>query len=117
MELVEANQKLTKEQKEAIGLLSIGTFLEYFDLMLYVHMAVLLNDLFFPKYDAHTMQLLAALAFCSTYLLRPIGALIFGWIGDNLGRKFTVIMTTSMMAVSCLVMANLSTFAQISITQ
>ena len=42
---------LTKEQKQAVGLLSIGTFLEYFDLMLYVHMAVLLNELFFPKYD------------------------------------------------------------------
>ena len=43
--------KLTKEQKQAVGHLSIGTFLEYFDLMLYVHMAVLLNELFFPKYD------------------------------------------------------------------
>ena len=43
--------KLNKEQKQAIGLLSIGTFLEYFDLMLYVHMAVLLNELFFPKTD------------------------------------------------------------------
>jgi hypothetical protein len=40
---VAEKQKLTKEQKEAIGLLSIGTFLEYFDLMLYVHMAVLLR--------------------------------------------------------------------------
>ena len=39
----------TKQQKEAVGLLSIGTFLEYFDLMLYVHMAVLLNELFFRK--------------------------------------------------------------------
>lgn len=38
---------LTMEQKEVVGLLSIGTFLEYFDLMLYVHMAVLLNELFF----------------------------------------------------------------------
>ena len=48
-----AEQKsLTREQKEAVGLLSIGTFLEYFDLMLYVHMAVLLNDLFFPKSES-----------------------------------------------------------------
>ena len=45
---------LRREQREAIGLLQIGTFLEYFDLMLYVHMAVLLNDLFFPKTDPHT---------------------------------------------------------------
>ena len=59
-----AEQKsLTKEQKEAIGLLSIGTFLEYFDVMLYVHMAVLLNELFFPKTDPFTASLLAAFAF------------------------------------------------------
>jgi len=46
-----SKQQLTKEQKEAIGILSVGTFLEYFDLMLYVHMSVLLNELFFPKPD------------------------------------------------------------------
>ncbi len=107
---------LTKEQKEAIGLLSIGTFLEYFDLMLYVHMAVLLNELFFPKADPFTASLHAALAFCSTYLLRPVGALIFGYIGDNIGRKATVIITTLLMAFSCCVMAILPTYAQIGIT-
>ncbi|WP_375331592.1 MFS transporter [Candidatus Tisiphia endosymbiont of Temnostethus pusillus] len=107
---------LTREQKEVIGLLSIGTFLEYFDLMLYVHMAVLLNELFFPKTDPHTATLLSAAAFCSTYLMRPFGALIFGWIGDNIGRKVSVVITTMMMAMSCMVMANLPTFAQIGIT-
>lgn len=108
---------LTKTQKEAIGLLSLGTFLEYFDLMLYVHMAVVLNDLFFPKTTNHTdAQLLSSLAFCSTYLLRPFGALILGYIGDQIGRKITVIITTIMMALTCLVMANLPTYAQIGIT-
>jgi MHS family proline/betaine transporter-like MFS transporter len=107
---------LNREQKEAIGLLQIGTFLEYFDLMLYVHMAVVLNDLFFPITDPHTAALLAALAFCSTYVMRPIGALIFGWLGDNIGRKSTIIITTVMMSVSCLLMANLPTYAQIGIT-
>ena len=77
-------RSLTREQKEAVGLLSIGTFLEYFDLMLYIHMAVLLNELFFPKTDPFTTSLLSAFAFCSTYLLRPFGALIFGYIGDNI---------------------------------
>ena len=80
-------RSLTKEQKEAVGLLSIGTFLEYFDLMLYVHMAVLLNELFFQSANSLTASLNTALAFCSTYVLRPLGALIFGWIGDNIGRK------------------------------
>jgi len=107
---------LTKQQKEAVGLLSIGTFLEYFDLMLYVHMAVLLNDLFFPKADHHTQAIYSAIAFCSTYVLRPIGALIFGYIGDNMGRKTTVIITTFMMSFSCIIMANLPTYAQIGIS-
>ncbi|HJK88691.1 MAG TPA: MFS transporter, partial [Candidatus Megaira endosymbiont of Mesostigma viride] len=48
----EAQQRsLTKEQKEAVGILSIGTFFEQFDIMLYIHMAVLLNELFFPQTD------------------------------------------------------------------
>jgi len=107
---------LGAEDKKAIGILSLGTFLEYFDLMLYVHMAVLLNELFFPKSDPRTEALLAAFAFCSTYVLRPVGALFFGWLGDNIGRKTTVIITTFMMALCCFVMANLPTYAQIGIT-
>ncbi len=106
---------LSKEQKHATSLLSIGTFLEYFDLMLYVHMAVLLNELFFPKTDAHTAALLSAFAFCSTFVFRPLGALFFGWLGDHIGRKTTVIITTFMMAFSCLVMANLPTYEQIGV--
>ena len=107
---------LNSQQKEAIGLLSIGTFLEYFDLLLYVHMAVLLNELFFPKADPFTASLHSAFAFCSTYVLRPFGALIFGYIGDNIGRKNTVVITTFLMATSCIIMANLPTYAQIGIT-
>jgi MHS family proline/betaine transporter-like MFS transporter len=107
---------LTREQKEAVGLLSIGTFLEYFDLMLYVHMAALLNELFFPESDPATKSLFLAFTFCSTYLLRPIGALIFGWLGDNIGRKHTVMITTFMMATSCVVMAILPTYSEIGIT-
>ena len=107
---------LSRQQKEAVGLLQIGTFLEYFDLLLYVHMAVLLNELFFPKTDPHTAAIISAFAFCSTYALRPFGALVFGWIGDNIGRKPTVVITTIMMAVSCIIMASLPTYAEIGIS-
>jgi MHS family proline/betaine transporter-like MFS transporter len=107
---------LNREQKEAIGLLQIGTFLEYFDLMLYIHMAVVLNETFFPQTDTHTASLLAAFTFCITFVFRPIGALIFGWIGDHIGRKTTIIISTIMMSVSCIVMANLPTYAQIGIS-
>lgn len=65
---------------EAIGLLSFGTFLEYFDLMLYMHMSVLLNDLFFPKSDPITAKLLAATAFCSTYGRRQVNG---KWVLHN----------------------------------
>lgn len=116
MKNINEQTTLSREQKEAVGLLSIGTFLEYFDLMLYVHMAVLLNELFFPKTDPFTASLLSAFAFCSTYLLRPFGALFFGYIGDNIGRKHTVVITTFMMAASCIIMANLPTYSQIGIT-
>lgn len=107
---------LTGKQKEAVALLQAGTFLEYFDLLLYVHMAVLLNSLFFPKTDPHTEALLSAFAFCSSFILRPFGAVIFGYIGDHIGRKPTVVITTILMAVSCIVMANLPTYAQIGIS-
>ncbi len=108
-------KSLTMEQKEAVGLLSIGTFLEYFDLMLYVHMAVLLNELFFPIADPHTTAIYSATAFCSTFIFRPVGALIFGYIGDTIGRKSTIIITTFMMSISCVVMANLPTYEQIGV--
>jgi len=106
---------LKKEQKEAIALLQIGTFLEYFDLMIYIHMAVLLNEIFFPKADPHTAAILAAFALCSTYILRPVGAIIFGYIGDIIGRKHTVVITTILMAMSCIFMAVLPTYNQIGI--
>ena len=106
--------KLGSEQKKAVGLLSIGTFLEYFDLMLYIHMAVLLNELFFPKTDPFTASLLSAFAFCSSYILRPFGALIFGFIGDFIGRKSVIVITTIIMAITCTTIAVL--YAQIGIT-
>jgi MFS family permease len=107
---------LTRDQKESIGLLQVGTFLEYFDLYLYIHMAVLLNEIFFPNSDPYTASVLAAATFSATFVFRPIGALIFGWIGDHIGRKPTIVITTSMMAVSCIVMANLPTYAQIGVS-
>jgi MHS family proline/betaine transporter-like MFS transporter len=106
---------LTKEQKQVIGILSFGTFLEYFDLMLYVHMAVLLNDLFFSTTDNFSASLLSAFSFCATFVFRPIGALLIGWIGDSYGRRSTIILTTSIMAISCIAMASLPTYDQVGV--
>jgi MFS family permease len=110
------NKALTKEQKESVFLLSIGTFLEYFDLMLYVHMSVLLNKLFFPQDNKLVAEMFAIFAFCSTFVLRPIGGLIVGWIGDHVGRKNTIIITTLTMGICCLMMANVKTYEEMGIT-
>ncbi len=111
------NTQLTRQQKETVGLLSIGTFLEYFDVMLYVHMAVLLNDLFFPKTDdPHVASLYAALAFCSSYVFRPFAGLIIGWAGDKFGRKIIILISSFTMAASCIVMATAKTYAEIGVT-
>jgi len=96
-------------------ILSLGTFLEYFDLNLYIHMAVLLDELFLPKSNPETQPFVIALSFCSTYLLRPFGAIIFGYISDNYGRKVTIVISTTIMSLCCLVMANLPTYTQIGV--
>ncbi len=110
-----SNKVLSKEQNQGVLLLSIGTFLEYFDLMLYVHMAVLLNELFFSQTDPFTTKLVTIFTFCSTFILRPVGGFIVGWVGDHIGRKNTVIITTILMAICCIIMANLKTYSDIGI--
>jgi MHS family proline/betaine transporter-like MFS transporter len=105
-------RKLDKEVQQAVKLLTLGTFLEYFDLFLYAHMAVVLNELFFPPTDPYNQSLLTAFAFCSSFIFRPFGAMLFGYIGDKYGRKITIVITTFMMAVTCLIMANAPTYAQ-----
>jgi MFS family permease len=78
-------------------------------------MAVVLNNLFFPPSDSHAQTLLTAFAFCSSFIFRPFGAMIFGYIGDKYGRKITVVITTFMMAITCLIMAMAPTYEQIGI--
>jgi MHS family proline/betaine transporter-like MFS transporter len=108
-------QIFTREQKEAVGVLSIGTFLEYFDLKLYIHMAVLLNALFFPPTDPMTASFLAAFAFCSSFIFRPLGGMLFGYIGDKIGRKNTIFITTFLMGASCFGMYLLPEYSKIGI--
>jgi MFS family permease len=117
---VKANSKsflslFSWEQKKIIGILQIGTILEYFDLMLHVHMAVVLNEVFFPPGQIGASSFHLGVLFCSTYILRPLGAVLLGYIGDKIGRKPIMIISTAMMALSCVVVANLPTYSQIGV--
>ncbi|MCZ6886674.1 MAG: hypothetical protein O7C59_10630 [Rickettsia endosymbiont of Ixodes persulcatus] len=55
--------------------------------MLYIHLAILLSELFFSPNNSFSDFLITSFALCSTFIFRPIGAIIIGWIGDNIGRK------------------------------
>lgn len=102
--------------KGAVILLTLGTFLEYFDLSLFQHMAIVLNQLFFPS-DNHQLQaILDSVTFTLPYALRPLGMILLGYLGDKYGRKSIIIWTTSMMAISCIIMGCLPTYAEIGIS-
>ncbi|MCX7338369.1 MAG: MFS transporter [Alphaproteobacteria bacterium] len=101
--------------KKSLALIQLGTFLEYFDLVLYIHMAVILNKIFFMDSDPYTASLLATLTFSSTYVLRPLGALFFGYLGDHYGRKSTVVITTLLMSLCSFTIASLPGYAEIGI--
>ncbi len=108
--------RLNKNKRQAIGLIQLGTFLEYFDLYLYIHMAVILNGIFFPKTDPYTAALLSAFTFSSTFLLRPFGALFFGYIGDYFSRKASVVITTMIMAICSFVIASTPSYATLGLS-
>lgn len=107
--------KLTNKEKEVIGLLSFGTFLEYFDFFLYIHLATLLNSVFFGASDPSSSALLTSIAYCTSYIFRPIGALLFGYIGDKYGRKVTINLSLGLMGISCLGIFFLPSYEQIGV--
>lgn len=111
-----AETYLTPLEKKSIGLVLIGTFLEYFDLTLYVHLAVVLNPIFFPPGDPWTAGLFGVFTFSSAYVLRPVGAFVFGYVGDKVGRKASIVWTSGMMGATALTLACLPTYSSIGIT-
>jgi MFS family permease len=80
-----------------------------------VHLAIVLNKVFLPQ-DTGYEHILRPMTFLMPLCVRPIGALVWGYVGDNMGRKATVVITTIMMSVSCVIMANVPTYAQIGIS-
>lgn len=104
-----------KNSKTQIILLQLGAIFEYFDLMLYVHLAFVLDNLFFPQVEGKNAQLISAIAFCSTFIFKPFGAIILGYIGDKIGRKFTTLVGIFCVGFCSLTMAVLPSYAQIGI--
>ncbi len=94
---------------------SLGTVFEWYDFYLYGTLAVFFSALFFPP-GHETAAFLASLAtFGAGFAVRPIGALVFGRIGDRVGRKYTFLITIVVMGLSTALVGVLPTYAQIGI--
>jgi MHS family proline/betaine transporter-like MFS transporter len=112
-----SEEKLSKEQRKAIALLSVGRFLESFDFCLYLHMSVILNALFFPPIEDPSLKsFLTSFGFASSFLFMPFGSVFLGYLGDRFGRSSIIVLTTMCMALCCVTLATLPTYAQIGIT-
>jgi len=89
---------------------SLGTLFEWYDFYLYGSLAVFFGGLFFPKGN-DTAQLLASLAtFGAGFGVRPLGAVVFGHIGDLIGRKYTFLVTMATMGLSTAIIGILPTY-------
>ncbi len=94
---------------------SLGTVFEWYDFFIYGTLAALLGGLFFPS-DNPTAALLSSLvAFGAGFGVRPLGAVIFGVLGDKVGRKYTFLATLTLMGLSTAAIGLLPTYAQAGI--
>jgi hypothetical protein len=107
---------MTGEEKFVIFASSLGTVFEWYDFYLYATLAPFFAAVFFPPGNATAALLSAFATYAAGFLVRPFGALIFGRIGDLVGRKYTFLVTIVVMGLSTFLVGLLPTFAQIGWT-
>ena len=110
-----ARPDFVPEEKRVIFASSLGTVFEWYDFYLYATLAPFFAALFFPPGN-DTAALLSALAtYAAGFLVRPFGALVFGRIGDLVGRKYTFLITITVMGVSTFAVGLLPTYASVGV--
>jgi MFS family permease len=106
---------MSPEERKVILASSLGTVFEWYDFYLYGSLAAIIGAKFFSMYDETTRNIFALLAFAAGFLVRPFGALVFGRLGDLVGRKYTFLVTILIMGASTFVVGILPTSDQIGI--
>jgi MFS family permease len=101
--VAERKRPMTREEKRVILASSAGTIFEWYDFYLYGSLAAIIGAQFFSSFPEATRNVFALLAFAAGFLVRPFGALVFGRLGDLVGRKYTFLMTILIMGVSTFV--------------
>src|SRR5204862_6065534 len=95
----ERSGAMTSEQRMVIFASSLGTVFEWYDFYIYGTLGVFLAKYFFSNVPANVGFIFALLAFAAGFAVRPFGALIFGHFGDLIGRKYTFLVTMTLMGV------------------
>jgi len=101
------------EERKVIFASSLGTVFEWYDFYLYATLAPFFAALFFPPGNDTAALLSAFAAYAAGFLVRPFGAIVFGRIGDLVGRKYTFLVTILVMGISTFAVGLLPTYAQI----
>jgi MFS family permease len=109
----ESIQSVGTEEKKVIFASSLGTVFEWYDFYLYAVLAPFFAALFFPPGNQTAALLSAFAAYAAGFLVRPFGALVFGRIGDLVGRKYTFLVTIVFMGASTFAVGLLPTFESV----
>ena len=106
---------MTKDERFVIVASSLGTVFEWYDFYLYGSLAAIIGAQFFSAYPPATRDIFALLAFAAGFLVRPFGAIVFGRVGDLVGRKYTFLVTIVIMGLSTFIVGLLPNAATIGI--
>ncbi|MGO3932374.1 MFS transporter [Rhodopseudomonas pseudopalustris] len=106
---------MTKDERFVIVASSLGTVFEWYDFYLYGSLAAIIGAQFFSAYPPATRDIFALLAFAAGFLVRPFGAIVFGRVGDIVGRKYTFLVTILIMGLSTFIVGLLPNAATIGI--
>jgi MFS family permease len=106
---------MSAEEKKVIFASSLGTVFEWYDFYLYGSLAAIIAKQFFSGLDEGSAFIFALLAFAAGFIVRPFGALVFGRLGDMIGRKYTFLVTILIMGLSTFIVGLLPNYAAIGV--
>ena len=110
-----ASASTANESRKVIFASSLGTVFEWYDFFLYGALAAVISKQFFAGVNDTTAFIFALMAFAAGFVVRPFGALVFGRLGDMIGRKYTFLVTIILMGVATFCVGLLPTYASIGI--
>lgn len=107
---------MTRDERKIVFASSLGAVFEWYDFYLYGSLAAIVGKQFFSGVNETAGFIFALLAFAAGFAVRPFGALVFGRLGDLVGRKYTFLITILLMGASTFVVGILPSYASIGIT-